>query len=124
MDSSSHMRLLAEPIVPHPRGTDEVRVISQRGERELRFLCRNKTAAASDHFVDAVEKQRRALHDTAAEHDGVGSEQVDQVGEAYSKIEGFVFDGLQRNCISLLREVADFLGGDAFAIGISGGSVG
>src|SRR5579864_4826588 len=114
----------SEPIVPHSRGTDEVRVISQRGERELRLLCRDKTAAASDHFADAIEKKRRALHDAAAQHDGVRSKQVYQVREAQSQIERLMFHCLQRDGIPLLRKFTDFLGGDAFAMGISRRRVG
>src|SRR5580692_9731106 len=71
--------LLREPIVPHSRGADQICVVSEGRESELRFFGGDEAAAAANHFANAVEKKWGALHYTAAEHDGIGREEVDQI---------------------------------------------
>jgi hypothetical protein len=111
--------LRGEAIMPYSRRANQVGVFPQRGECELRFLRRNETAAAANYLAHAIEKKWRALHDAAAQHDGIRCIKVDQIGEAQAQVEGLTFDGLQGEFISLLSQFADTLRGDAFAMRIT-----
>src|SRR5579862_7218452 len=108
--------LLFESIVPHSCRADQVRIVSERGECDLCLFGRDEAAAAGDHFADAVEKKRSALHHAAAQHNCVGCKQVDQVGEADPEIVALMFDGLLCDGVTLLREFADLLRGNASAM--------
>ena len=54
----------------------------------------NVAAALADGFVDVVQEKVGAAHDAASEDDGIGGEEVDEVGEAEAEIVGFAVDAL------------------------------
>src|SRR3984957_16243188 len=73
---------LAEAIVPHPCSANQIGVVSQRSKRQFCFLRRNETTSAANHFPNAIEKERRALHDAATQHNSVGRKKIDQIGDS------------------------------------------
>src|ERR1700732_5519899 len=73
---------LAEAIVPHPCSANQIGVVAQRSKRQFCFLRRNETTSAANHFPNAIEKERRALHDAATQHDSVGRKKIDQIGDS------------------------------------------
>src|SRR5580704_2620694 len=114
---------LPEAVVPNPRRADQIRIVSQRRESQFRFLRRHESAAASNHCADSVEKQRRAFHHTAAQNDRIRSEEINQIREPKAEVKRLVLDGLESDGITLLRQFADFLCSDAFAMRIVRGRV-
>src|SRR6266446_4350152 len=57
---------LFEAMVPDPRRTYEIGVLSQRGQGQFRLFKRNKPATLTNYFANAVKKESRALHDAPA----------------------------------------------------------
>ena len=83
---------------------------SQRGQCQFRLFKGDQAATRGNGFPNFVEKQRGALHHTAAKHDYFGDKtSCDQVGKAQSEISAFVVDGAHRPIVALLGEFANSL---------------
>lgn len=95
--------LRSEPVMPDPCRSDQIRIVPERGQAQLRFLGWNKPASRADDGVNAIKKQRRAFHYAAAQHDRIRRKKIDQIGEAEAKVKSFMLDRLQRQRVALLR---------------------
>src|ERR1700737_2082457 len=99
-------------MVPHSCCADQIGIFSQRSQCQLRFLKWNEAATLANYFANAIEEEGRALQHAAAQNDHVRYEKIDKVGQAQSKVIGFLCNGLQRKFVSLLGEFTDlFCGG-------------
>src|SRR5271165_3447120 len=99
--------LWIEPVMPDACRADEVRVLTQRSQRQLRFFKGNKPAAAANGGADPVQEEDCALHHAASENNRFRSEQRDQVGKTQAQVVGLAFDSLVCQVISRLRQLAD-----------------
>src|SRR5258708_7709222 len=65
---------LLEAMVPDPRCTYEIGVLSQGSQCQLRFFIRNEPATLANDFADTIKKESRTLHHTATHNDHVRHE--------------------------------------------------
>src|SRR5271156_813566 len=72
---------------------------------------RNEAAATTNGMANFIEKERRALHEAASQHDDVRGKKVDQVGGAEAEIEGFALDCPARELVSFPCHPADLFSG-------------
>ena len=105
--------------MPHPRGSNQIRVISERSHHQFCLLCGNKTAASSDHLANAIHEQRRAFHHAAAEDDRIRSEQSDEIRQSQAEIVALMLYGLLCEFVSLLSEFSDPFCCDSLPVQIS-----
>src|SRR5579862_3006214 len=111
---------LREPIVPHARRSDQVCVVSERGEGQLRLLGRDETATLADDLANAFEEKIGAFHYAAAQDNRIGSEEINQIGQAQAEVVGFVLDGLLRNLVTFPSQFANALRSNAGPVQITG----
>jgi hypothetical protein len=109
--------------VPDPCRADKIGIFSERSQGKLGLFEWDKTAAAANYLADAVEKQDGALHYAATQDDHVGREQIDEIGQTKTQVEGLSFDGLASQNIALLREFADALAVRCSRCGYSAGAL-
>src|ERR1700723_2304903 len=107
-----------EAIVPNPSRADKVGIFSERGQCNFGLLEWDKTAAAANHRLDAVKKQRGTLHHASTQDNHVGHEQVDEIGQTKAHVVGLSFNRLARQSIVGLCELADTFGREMFAMRI------
>ena len=62
---------LPEALMPDPRRTYEIGVLSQRSQCQFRLFVRNESATLANDFADTIKKERRAFHHAATQHDHV-----------------------------------------------------
>src|ERR1700722_4887085 len=115
---STTVSLCAEPVMPHSSRTDQVCVLSQRGQRQFRLLIGNKSAAGRDGLAHLPPKKFRTLHHTAPEHDHVGREKRHQVCHPIPEVAAFVLDGTCRPDIFRARGFANSLCCNVGQVGI------
>src|SRR6266550_1850766 len=108
--ASTEISLRAEPVVPDSGCPDQVCVLPQRRQGQLRFFRRNKATAGNNDCTDSIQKQCCTVHNTAAEHDNIGNEHGHQIGETETEIAAFVLDSPKSPCVTFLSQLANLLG--------------
>src|SRR5260370_23063926 len=109
---------LPEPMMPYPRCADEIGVLCQRSQSQLRLFKRNESATLANDLADTVKKERPTFHDTSTQDDHVRHKKIDQIGQAETKIVSFALNRSARQLISLLRKLADLFGGEICGIAV------
>src|SRR5206468_6875912 len=56
----------SEAMVPDPRSTYKIGILSQRSECQFRLFIRNESAALANDLAHTIQKERRTLHHAAA----------------------------------------------------------
>src|SRR5207249_2164249 len=100
-------RPFAKSMVPHARRANQIRVISQRSQRQFHLFKRNESAALADHFADTIEKKCGTPHYAAAKYDHVWNKEINQIRDTQAEIITFAFDRSQRKFIATLGETAN-----------------
>src|SRR3984893_13747129 len=111
-------RDLSEPMMPHHRRPNQVRIRAERGEQQLRLFKRNEAATLADGLANAIKKKIGILHDAAAQNDCVRSEQIDQIGEAKPQTPGFTAYCRAGQLIAFDCQLTDALGSQPCAMRI------
>ena len=78
--------------MPNLRGADQPHIRAQGCQRYLHAFGGNKKTILPDDLVNAVEEQARTFHYAAAQHDGFGNKQGDNIGETDTQVIGLALD--------------------------------
>src|SRR5579859_7880620 len=105
----SNTRGSREPVMPDPCGANQVRIISQGSQHQFRFISGHEPAPTLNERANAIHEQRSALHHAAAQHDRIGSKQINEIRQSQPQIERLVLNGLLSHQIFLLRQFTDTL---------------
>src|SRR5713101_5169103 len=105
---------LPEPMVPYPRCTNEIGVLSQRSQFQFGLFTRNESATLTNYFADAIKKKGRAVHHAATQDDHVWHKKIDQIGQTETQVVGFALNRSRRQPISAFRQLADLCGAQIF----------
>src|SRR5437879_3986212 len=96
-----------EPVVPHSSRADEIRVLAKGSQGQLCLVVGNKAAAAGDDLADLIQKEVGTFHNTTTQHNCVGDEHGDQVGQTQAKMVRFTFHSVLRPLVAVARQFAD-----------------
>src|SRR5579872_163845 len=95
--SSSTVFLLSrKPVMPNSSSTDEIGIVAQRGQGQLRFFRGHEATKARDRCSKSVERASGALHYAAAEHNGVRREERGQIRQSQPEIVSLPLARLKR----------------------------
>src|SRR5580704_5976553 len=119
-ERSAATRPSFEPVIPNAGGADEVGIVAQRSQRQLRFLPGYERATFADDFANPVYEQVGALHHAPAKNDRVGRKHGDQIREAKTEVAGFVLHTDAGQRVTRAREFADALGRQSLQVRIGG----
>src|SRR2546421_13101606 len=101
---------LAESVVPDPRRTYEISVLSERRQCQFCLFKRNESATLANHVANAVKEKGRTLHHAAAQDDHVRHKKIDQIGQTETEVVGLALHRPASQLIPLLRKQADLFG--------------
>src|SRR5581483_5296124 len=99
-------------VVPHPRGADQIGVISERGQTDLNLFRGNQGAALANALADAVHKKVGTFHNTPAENDRFGCKHRDEICQAQSQIPRFSLGSLSGQVVTSACQLTNSLGGE------------
>src|SRR5260370_22877346 len=90
---------LPEPMMPYPRCADEIGVLCQRSQSQLRLFKRNESATLTNDLADTVKQDRPTFHHTSTQDDHVRHRKIDQIVQAEANIVRFALNLSARELI-------------------------
>src|SRR5882762_9193429 len=99
--------------MPNARRADQIRILTQRRQRQRGFLPRHKAAALRDHTAQIL--QPNAFHHAPAQYNHLRHKQSDQIRQSEPQIKSLAFDRASRASVSALRQLKNLFRAEVLA---------
>lgn len=112
---------LVKPFVPDPTGSNEVGIVTERGQGQLNLFERDESTSPAHCFTNPVKKHIGTLHHASAQNYGIRRKQVHEISQPDSQIERLPGNGAQGQRVAGVGELTDTFGCELLSADILAG---